>query len=286
MREVGVQVEQISVELDEPVPVDTHVHVFLRDHDFSADRRYAPNYDAPPEALLGAMADGGIGAAILIQPSFLGSDNRYILDVISARPKMFRGVAVVDPAIAPAELDRLRDGGIVGVRLNCIGRPAPNIGGAALAPLAERLAERGLVLEIQAEGRQWIEAAPALARAPCAVVVDHFGRCDPDDASFAALLDAAASHSATWFKFSAPYRLAPLAAEASAEAILNRVGPGRVVWGSDWPWTQHEGAHRYADTLDWLARWVPDPALRRAILVDNPRQLFGSIGPQLTRVAA
>ena len=29
------------------------------------------------------------------------------------------------------------------------------------------------------------------------------------------------------------------------------------------------------DLLDWLGEWVPEPSLRRMILVDNPATLYG-----------
>jgi predicted TIM-barrel fold metal-dependent hydrolase len=34
------------------------------------------------------------------------------------------------------------------------------------------------------------------------------------------------------------------------------------------------------DLLDLLARWVPDPAVRARILVDNPAALYGFDLPQ------
>jgi predicted TIM-barrel fold metal-dependent hydrolase len=59
-----------------------------------------------------------------------------------------------------------------------------------------------------------------------------------------------------------------------------------VVWGTNWP---HPGrgtspaaiAPPYpADDglmLNLLARWVPDPATRKKILVDNPARLYGFV---------
>jgi predicted TIM-barrel fold metal-dependent hydrolase len=47
-----------------------------------------------------------------------------------------------------------------------------------------------------------------------------------------------------------------------------------MVWGSDWP---HVAMARMPDTgllRNLLPDWVPDPRLRRRILVDNPARLY------------
>ncbi len=51
--------------------------------------------------------------------------------------------------------------------------------------------------------------------------------------------------------------------------------PERMVWGSDWP---HPSAKQKPDDtllFDLLEEWVPDEAIRRRILVDNPEVLYG-----------
>ena len=59
------------------------------------------------------------------------------------------------------------------------------------------------------------------------------------------------------------------------DALLGAGGAQRLVWASDWPWTQHSEGLSYAPVLDWLDAWVPNPALREMILGDTPRELFG-----------
>ena len=257
--------------------VDTHVHVFRRGLSLAPQRRYQPAADALPESLLTEMRRAGVARSVLVQPSFLGIDNGYLLDVMARHPELRAGIAVVDADATPARLDDLRRAGIVGARLNCIGVPLPDLAGGRHRALADRLAAAGLVLQIQAEGIQWATLAPALPSLPCRVLVDHFGRTPPNDVdgSFAALLRSASETEQVWFKFSAPYRLPEGVASGCAERILQTVGVGRIVWGSDWPWTQFEGRHAYADTLAWLSRWIPQAAERRRVLVDNSVALFG-----------
>jgi predicted TIM-barrel fold metal-dependent hydrolase len=256
--------------------IDTHVHVFRQDAALVPGHRYAPDHDALPEDLARRMASNGVGRALLVQPSFLGFDNSFLLKAIAENPARFSGVAVVPPDIGRTALAALRGRGIVGVRLNCIGQPAPDLADA-YRPLIEHLASLGLALQIQAEGAQWTAMEAALAASPGPVIIDHFGRTPVDHASrgFESLLRAAARSPHMWFKFSAPYRLPEGAAAACASRILDVVGNDRIIWGSDWPHTQHEGRFGYAETLAWLESWLPREADRQKVLAENAARVFG-----------
>jgi predicted TIM-barrel fold metal-dependent hydrolase len=63
-------------------------------------------------------------------------------------------------------------------------------------------------------------------------------------------------------------------ARTAARHLLSRFGADRLLWGSDWPHTQHRDRIDYPAALAALADWVPDPAARRRILVDTPARLF------------
>jgi predicted TIM-barrel fold metal-dependent hydrolase len=74
----------------------------------------------------------------------------------------------------------------------------------------------------------------------------------------------AVDRGATWVKASAAFRLKPPAMGAElAATLLQRVGPERLVWGSDWPFAAFEDAVTYQQTLDAFAFNVPDEAARR-----------------------
>ena len=257
------------------LPIDCHVHLFHPGLPLAPGHRYAPGYSADPTQLREQMAQAKVGMAIVVQPSFLGCDNAYLLDVLAADPHL-AGIAVVPPDVSAANLLALRQAGVVGLRLNCIGQRAPRLDESLHRVLAERAADAGLVLEIQAEEKQWHTIAPALKTFPGHVIIDHFGRTPPGDASggFEALIEAARRTPRLWFKFSGPYRFTSGGAADCADRILGTVGSGRIVWGSDWPWTQFEARHSYADTLAWLNDWLPAAADRHAVLITNPRSLF------------
>ncbi len=55
---------------------------------------------------------------------------------------------------------------------------------------------------------------------------------------------------------------------------LVAAAPDRVLWGTDWPHTNMATIPDDGDLADLLAAFVPDEALRRRILVDNPQRLY------------
>lgn len=261
-----------------PGAIDTHAHVFTQRLPLAAERRYAPHYDATAGAYLALLDAHGLASGVLVQPSFLGTDNSYLLNAVATAPDRLAAVAVIDVHTPAEELDRLAAAGVCGIRLNLIGRPVPHLGEPAWQRLGRALAARALHLAVQARGPQWQELAPWLLRWPGTVVVDHLGLPPssafphPGSAALFSVLDA--EH--IWVKASAPYRTAPGAADATLDRLLTAVGPQRMLWGSDWPWTQHEHARTYAATLDWLTARLSS-AERRRVLCDNPHLLFGRL---------
>jgi 2-pyrone-4,6-dicarboxylate lactonase len=62
--------------------------------------------------------------------------------------------------------------------------------------------------------------------------------------------------------------------EPNVKAFVARY-PERCVWGTDWPHPQMDPLPEAGLLLDQFFEWVPDPALRQRILVDNPARLYG-----------
>lgn len=60
------------------------------------------------------------------------------------------------------------------------------------------------------------------------------------------------------------------------QAIVE-AAPDQVVWGSDWPHVGHtdESRPNIQDLLRLFWDCVPDEAVRRKILVENPTRLYG-----------
>ncbi|MFF7652914.1 amidohydrolase family protein [Streptomyces sp. NPDC007983] len=263
-----------------PAAFDSHAHVFTRGLRLADERRYSPDYDATVESYVSLLDAHGLAAGVLVQPSFLGTDNSYLLAALRRAPERFRGVAVIDPRTPGEELDRLAEAGVCGIRLNLIGRPVPPLGEGPWRRLARELAARGLHMEVQARQRQWEELEPWLLRWPGAVVIDHLGLpalpslSYPGSGALFRLL--AAPH--VWVKAAAPYRSAPRAATAMLRSLLCTGTVERMVWGSDWPWTRHEEGRVYGTTLTWLTAELSATETQR-ILCANPARLFGWTPP-------
>ncbi|MBN3723809.1 amidohydrolase family protein [Burkholderia sp. Ac-20379] len=272
----------LAADAPPPAGVDTHAHLFVRGLPLAAQRRHAPDYDATLDAYVAHLSAHGLSHGVLVQPSFLGTDNRWLASVARRYPRRFRGVAVVDPSIGDAELAALAQCGIVGARLNLIGLPLPDLRSGPWPRFLARIDALGWHLEIHRGAADLPVLIDALLPHCRALVVDHFGRPDPvagaRDPGFRGLLERAGS-GRVWVKLSAAYRSvhagdgAALGATLAAD-LLAAFGPQRLVWGSDWPHTEHRERADYAGAAGALRRWVPDDAQRRTILVDSARELF------------
>jgi len=262
--------------------IDMHAHVFERGLQLADARRYAPTYDAPLPAYLAQLDAHGVSHGVLVQPSFLGVDNSYLLAALKQAPQRLRGVAVIDPAAPETLLTQMNAEGIVGIRLNLIGAADPQLKSPVWQAALARLHALGWHVELHVEARRLPALLQPLLEAQVSVVVDHFGRPDPalgvDDPGFAALLAAGRSRR-VWVKISGAYRNgANGRGEAIALAAMPRLkdalGLDRLVWGSDWPHTQFESQIDYDKMWAFAGVLLPSAADRKQVLVDTPAQLF------------
>ncbi|MFA1683633.1 MULTISPECIES: amidohydrolase family protein [Achromobacter] len=262
--------------------VDSHAHVFLQGLALADTRRHTPDYDAPLAQYLGLLDAHGLSHGVLVQPSFLGTDNSHLLEALRAAPARLRGVAVVDTAIDEAALRALAAAGVVGIRLNLIGLAVPDLRTQPWQSLLARVNALGWHVEIHLQAARLADIMPALLQAGCRVVVDHFGRPDPAlgvaDPGFGYLLRQADS-GRVWVKLSAPYRnwtgeACASAGREAARQLLDAYTPARLMWGSDWPHTEHRHLASYPASMRWLDDWIDDPTQRRAVLAETPLRLF------------
>lgn len=274
--------QETALPLPATAAVDTHAHVFHQGLALADTRRHTPDYDATLAQYLELLDGHGLSHGVLVQPSFLGTDNSHLLQALRAAPARLRGVAVVDPAIDDAGLQALAAAGVVGIRLNLIGLDLPDLAAPAWRHLLERVNAFGWHVEIHVQAARLADIMPALLQAGCRVVVDHFGRPDPAqgiaDPGFQYLLRQAGS-GRVWVKLSAPYRnwTGPACVTSGREAarqLLDAYTQAHLMWGSDWPHTEHRHLASYAAAMQWLDDWIDDPAQRRAVLADTPLRLF------------
>ncbi|WP_109513873.1 amidohydrolase family protein [Pseudomonas ovata] len=261
--------------------VDTHAHIFRQDLPMVPGRRYSPHYDALVEDYLKHLDRHGLAYGVLIQPSFLGTDNHYLLAALRRYPQRLRAVAVVEADVSEAQLDELAEAGVVGIRLNLIGKALADYTGPAWTGLFERLARRGWQVEIQRGIDDVALIVPDILACGVDVVIDHFGLptggIEPEKPNHKAFLGLLA-HERVWLKLSAPYRSQSnleQARQVLAQVRESSGGIARLLWGSDWPNTQFEDQTDYERQVAFIEALLPDPNERTRILLTNPAKLFG-----------
>jgi predicted TIM-barrel fold metal-dependent hydrolase len=272
---------------------DCHVHVFdPARFPYANERVYTP-----PAATLTDLHDLQTALrfdrVVIVQPSVYGADNSCTLDAIRRLGAKARGVAVIDRSTSTVALDAMTAAGVRGVRLNfeTAGETDPAAIRRHLSAVTERISDRNWHVQFNTSLPVIAALKDDLAALPFPVVIDHFGRAKaalgPSQPGFGALLDLVNSGRA-YVKISAAYRTSEnspdfLDATPIAQAIV-AANPDRVVWGSNWPHpgrgrTQTDIAPPYPNDdgllLNQLPRWVPDAAIRKKILVDNPARLYG-----------
>ncbi|HYG45622.1 MAG TPA: amidohydrolase family protein [Bordetella sp.] len=267
--------------------IDTHAHVMSVSAKLVSERHSAPRRDVTVQEYVGLLDANGLSHGVLTAPSFLGHDNSLLLQALDAFPGRLAGTANVDPAVDETTLADMHRRGVAGIRLNWTRRASlPDVDSADYKGLFRKLGSLGMHVELFVEDVHAAQLIPRLLDHGVPLVIDHFGAPDPalgvDGPGFQQVLHAVASGRA-WVKLSAPYRLGGVDPRRYVDALLQAAGPGRLMWGSDFPWISHEdyqGGPTFAACLRWLADWVPDEATRKIILCDTPAHVFGFCRPR------
>ena len=153
--------------------VDSHAHVFDRSCRLVEGRRYTPGYEAPAARYVEVLERAGVRHGVLVQPSFLGTDNTCLLAGLRAHPGTLRGVAVVAPEIADAELEAMDAAGVRGIRYNLIGHDPALVAGPEYRALTRRVAALGWLVEVHVTGAALGRVLDLLTADAGTVVVDH-----------------------------------------------------------------------------------------------------------------
>ncbi|MGE3647520.1 MAG: amidohydrolase [Reyranellaceae bacterium] len=223
----------------------------------------------------------GLTHGVLVQISVHGTDNGLMVETLRDHPKRLRGVAVCAPDVPDAELQMLDEAGVRGLRFNVT--TGGGIGFEALEVLAARVAPMGWHIQLLTTPERLVEVAPRLPALPVDVVIDHMAYIKAPDGvanpAYQVMLDLLKT-GRTWVKISGAYRNSLQDHEWSdtddVAMGLIAARPDRLVWGTDWPHTHRAKVMFHTgETLETLGRWMPDAALRKRVLVDNPAKLYG-----------
>ena len=253
-------------------------------------------YDGSPGAKPGAPNPGtftvpmyrelqrrlGLQRVIVVQPNAYRDDNRVTLNAMKAIGKDAKGVAVVMPGVADAELDRLTKAGMRAIRIMTL--HGGTLGFDVMDELVARVHAFGWHANIQLDGRELPKFEAQIKRLPGNFVIDHIGKflepVSPDSKEFRSLLGLVDT-GRCWVKLSAPYETSKTGAPKYedvgrlAKALVKKA-PERMLWASNWPHPSVPKDERPDDEalLEILLDWAPLEADRHRILVDNPAELY------------
>jgi predicted TIM-barrel fold metal-dependent hydrolase len=267
-----------------PGACDAHCHVFgpAAKFPYAADRSYTPP-DAPVEQLRKLHAHLGISRAVIVHASCHGTDMAVTLDAIASSGNLYRGVAVVEDAVTDAELRRLHDGGIRGIRFNFV----KHLGGVPDLQVFHRLVARikpmGWHIVLHFDAGDLLEQRELLARIDVPFIIDHMGRVKAaegiEQKPFEALTDLYRHNPLAWIKISGAERVSlgrrPFHDAVPFAQALISIDAGRLLWGTDWPHPNiSKDMPNDGELVDLLAQMCPDVRLRHQILVDNPTRMY------------
>ena len=264
--------------------VDAHCHVFgpAADFPFAPERKYTP-CDAGKDKLFELRDFLGFERNVIVQATCHGKDNRALMDACRRAGERARGVATVGPDITEADLAKMHDAGVRGVRFNFVRRLVDATPKEVFKRIADKIKQFGWSIVVYFEAADLEDLTPFLAQLPTIIVVDHMGRPTIENGTkhadwrrFVTLMDA---HEHIWSKVTCPERLSPMGPPYDdvvpfAAEIVERF-PDRVLWGTDWPHPNMK-THMPDDgqLVDFIPRIAPEQDKQQKLLITNPMRLY------------
>lgn len=270
-----------------PGACDTHFHVFgpIDQYPVASLARYDPPH-APLEDYLRLARKLGMERLVFVQPSAYGTDNRCMLDSMVRANMPCLGIVDIPEDLPDAEIEALHARGVRGVRINTSPVASYDAGRVdalrgRIETLDSRLKSLGWVLEFLGPG--WLTHAliPTMRKLDIDFILCHVGmflaRDGVDQPGFRDLLTLVEG-GRCWLKLTAPYRFATAPDFADAAALVRaaaKAAPERLIWGTDHPHLSFADKVGSVQLFNLLGEWLPDDAMRRKVLVENPEKLFG-----------
>jgi 2-pyrone-4,6-dicarboxylate lactonase len=267
-----------------PLACDSHFHVFGPHSKFpyAANRPFTPT-DAPKEDLFRLHEFLGIQRGVFVQSTCHGTDNSVLVDLLAAGKGRYRGAALLDPLVPDAEVERLDDAGVRGVRLNFLaGHLGPAKPREDMLRIIDKVAPYGWHIEMHVGGNNVVDLYEFITTIEAPVVIDHIGRIDIAEGLHGkafSVLRRLLDRGNIWVKLSGTDRISkqkyPYADAIAFPRDLAAHAPERVVWGTDWPHPNHTAVPNDGELVDLIAEIAPDEKKRHLMLVENPAKLFG-----------
>jgi predicted TIM-barrel fold metal-dependent hydrolase len=257
-----------STDLESPI-IDTHAHVYTLDMPRMSESWHRPPADASIDDYIAALDENNVTFGILAAASLYGDYNDYQLEAVR-RHKRLRTTVIVDPRTDVDKLRRMNDAGVVGIRLQLRNvANVPDLKSYEYQILMRRAADLGWHIHLHDDAARLPNYIAAIESAGPRLVIDHMGRPEAgsggDSEGFMAVLRAV-ERGKTWVKISGGFRIQPDGYAATiVSKLLRNVGPQRLMWGSDWPFSAFEDRMNYKKAIADYKRHVPDLSIRRSI---------------------
>ena len=285
---------RISRGADSSGLIDAHVHLWTPDvkayplaAGYSRSDMVPPSFT--PEELFAHCRPAGVERIVLIQMSFYGFDNNYMLSVMRQYPGTFAGVAIVDEnqAGTPQQMKSLHEQGVRGFRLYADkSKAAAWSDSKGMQAMWSAAADTGQAMCLLANP----DALPAVHRMcqqfpRTRVVIDHFARIGMTGTIVGSDLDNLCRLSEfenVFVKTSAFYALGAKKPPYTdlipmIERLVKEYGAQRLMWASDCPY-QVQGEHTYAASIDLIRRYMPSLSAQQKnlLLRDTAQKVFFS----------
>ena len=262
---------------------DCHSHVYGPYDRFplAVSRTFVPP-KSPIEALEAAWRQIGVDRAVLIQGNAYATDHAALLHAIARDPDRRRGVAILPYDVEQAELARLHQAGVRGVRFNWVKHLQPTATLEGAEALLYRVQPFGWHGEVHIDAQLIEEVERLTLPDGLPLVIDHMARLDAslglNQPLFTKLLQLL-ERDQIWVKLSGADRLTASCSSVRAALpfmkALVQQAPEKCVWGLDWPHVNLKVGRSDHELVALLEEAVPDEHIRRKIMLDNPAKLYG-----------
>jgi predicted TIM-barrel fold metal-dependent hydrolase len=269
---IAVKEQPMQADKEEPKRfIDAHVHVWTPDTTryplaagFKEEDMKPASFTA--EELFKHCKPAGVGRIALIQISFYGFDNSYMLNVIAKHPDVLVGTAMIDPYNQPAiKMDQMAKQGVRAFRIHPrlskepVGRWLRPDGFGKMFGAGARN-NQAMSCLIDPDGIPEVDRM-CTAYPATPVIIDHLARIGVDGVIRDQDVDALcglAKHKKVMVKIGAFYALGKKKAPYTdlapmIQKTVKAFGPERCMWESDSPF-QVEGGHHYQDSVDLIRK--------------------------------
>ena len=236
---------------------DSHTHVW-------ASNRLPNRFTSPAvltesgsaEGLIKCMDENGVIKSLVITPMTLGFDNSLTLDVSYRYPGSFLPIVRIDLR-SPNHLEAFRElyaFGAKGLRINLSHlKTADFLLDSQYSKLWIFLSDEQIPLFIHCESSQFHIVSQIVSQhSKMKVIIDHMGRISSRDGisakGFLNLLELSESPN-VYIKISSTNYFAEVTDSHSdltdyIALIVQRFSADRLLWGSDWPFSENDGTYR------------------------------------------